>query len=362
MTENAENNHIADTSTGKNTEELSAANTDQKRTIPIFRVIMIFIIALLIAGGFLLNSKIRMIDRDIQALSESPALQSEGINNRIQKLEERINSISAQTEILRNTLKEHSGQQQPAMNEDWALSEAEYLIVIANHRLTLERDVETAVAAMESALLRLESMDDMNLLPVREQLVEDINRLKAVNTVDITGLSIYLADLIDKANELPVRKSVIDSQKTTQQTEADINESASGLKGFMNSIWQELKSLVVIKKTGEIKHELLLPHQEYFLYQNLRLELESARLSALRRDTENFHTSLVLIMDWLNQFYDTGDSGVMNVLDTLKQMSTVKLDPELPDINSSLETLRAFIHQKDTASLLSNLDKMAFVL
>jgi uroporphyrin-3 C-methyltransferase len=88
---------------------------------------------------------------------------------------------------------------------------------------------------------------------------------------------------------------------------------------------------------------LLLPGEEYFLTQNLRLELESARLSVLRADTGNLRASIVLIKSWLRQYFDTRDSAVINVMETLDQMQLIELKPALPDISSSVETLRAYL-------------------
>lgn len=327
----------------KTIEEKSAV----KKGIPKAYLMSAILLVVFTGAGFFLYKKIQNIEVVTQSLSSIAGEHSQEINSRIQKLEANIDQLATQTETLKNSINDLY-QQQPASNEDWALSEAEYLLVIATHRLLLEKDINTAIAAMEAASVRLEALGTPDLMPVRKQLVSDINKLKAVNTVDISGLSIYLADLIERADQLPIKKSVIENKEGEQTGVSGKDETESGWKGVVHSIWQELKSLVIIKRKDEVRQELLLPDQEYFLSQNLRLELESARLSALRRDTENFHTSLAQIIDWLNQYYETGDNGVTNILDTLKQMSTLKLDPEIPGIDSSLETLRAYIQNRET--------------
>lgn len=348
MTENKVAQKAKDASVDSDKKKLSQNKTAVKKVVPNIYIHSVILLAIFVAGGFFLYKKIQNINQITVSLSRQTTAHREAIDSRIQKLEESIDQLSTQTEVLKNSINDLY-QQQPASNEDWALSEAEYLLIIATHRLLLEKDADTAIAAMEAASQRLESLGTPDLMPVREQLVSDINKLKAVNVVDITGLSIYLADLIEKTDKLPIKRSVIADEKAGQTKAAGQSESEAGWKGVMYSIWQELKSLVIIKRRDEVKQELLLPDQEYFLSQNLRLELESARLSALRHDTENFHTSIKLIMDWLNKYYEVNHSGVMNILDTLKQMSTVKLDPDLPDISSSLETLRAYIRNRETA-------------
>ncbi|MEE9575237.1 MAG: uroporphyrinogen-III C-methyltransferase, partial [Gammaproteobacteria bacterium] len=119
-------------------------------------------------------------------------------------------------------------------------------------------------------------------------------------------------------------------------------------------LWQEIKSLVVIKRSGEVKQALLLPGEEYYLYQNLRLELESARQSVLRSDSLNLRSSIDLILTWTRRYFDTSNSAVINVMETLDKMRSVELKPELPDISSSLESLRAYIRENDSESSVAD--------
>ena len=291
---------------------------------------------------------------DITATTQSVVATAGSINaktdQRIAGLGQEVEQLQEQLHALSDSLSDLN-EKQPDSNEDWALAEIEYLLVIATHRLTLEHDVATALKAMEAASLRIEALGDSGLIPVREQLTSDINKLRAVNTVDVTGLSIYLADLIDRLDDLPVKKPDLKmpDEGPGQPQQTMPGKNGFDLKGFFSGIWNELKSLVVIRKSGDIKGVLLLPDQEYFLYQNLRLELENARNSVLRKNTRGLQTSIRLITVWLQTYFDTSDNGVANMLDSLNKMVTLKLDPDLPDISSSLETLRAYIRQRDTA-------------
>jgi uroporphyrin-III C-methyltransferase len=285
-----------------------------------------------------------------QSLVAEFASQNEKTGQRIIELGQEVEQLRDHLDVLSESFSELY-ENQPGNNEDWALAEVEYLLVIATHRLLLEQDVSTALSAMEAAALRLESMGNVDLIPVREQITSDINRLRAVNIVDITGLSIYLADLIDRIGDMPVKKPDLQTPaaENDQPQQSISEEHRLNWNDVLAKIWQELKSLVVIKKTGEVKNVFLMPDQEYFLYQNLRLELENARMSVLRRNTENLRTSVKLITGWLQTYFDTSDSSVVNMLDSLNRMFTLELDPDLPDISSSLETLRAYMRQRETA-------------
>jgi len=174
-----------------------------------------------------------------------------------------------------------------------------------------------------------------------------MNQLRAVNHPDIAGMAIYLADMVDLSADLPLKSEVITNAIAAHSLHEDqINEGVDVdpfWKRLPKIIWLEIKSWVVIKRTGDVNQALLLPGEEYFLIQNLRLELESARLSVLRADSGNLRASVVLIQSWLRQYFDTSDSAVINVMETLDQMQTIELKPALPDISSSVESLRAYL-------------------
>ncbi len=299
----------------------------------------------LAAGGYVLWQTAVETRQISRAVHEASARQAEMLRATLGDLESRLVALE-EKQFRLETEMATLGDDWPANNEDWALAEIEYLLIIAMHRLLLEHDVVTALAAMDAAELRLRDLGNPRLIPVRAQLTADINRLRAVNTIDITGMALYMADLIERLESFPL-KAGIEVAGGGERNSAGAAENDAGWRGLWKSFWGELKSVVVITRHDGPVETLLLPHQEYFLYQNLRIELESARLSILRRDTENLKTSLGMLTDWLNRYFDTQDTGVANVLETLDHMASVELDPELPDISSSIESLRAYLRASE---------------
>lgn len=226
-------------------------------------------------------------------------------------------------------------------NFDWAMAEVEYLTIIAMQRLNLAHDADNALAALEAAARRLKDIDNPGLIPVREQLTADINALREVPEADVSGLALYLGDLITRVDRLPLADDSATRTRLPRDDEAD-EPAVDGWRGFVSAIWSELRELVVIQREDEPPTELLAPAERYFLVQNLRVELASARTAALRRDTPNMRTSLELVQDWLVRYFNTDAESVANIRETLAQMSGVDLKPELPDISGSLESVRAW--------------------
>lgn len=306
--------------------------------------LVVFALLALAAIGVSLYSVYEM--RDLHSrqsvLSEEQDELSADLTEAVANREQLANDLAElQTTLSATTRSLDELRQREKMNNfDWALAEVEYLTIIAMQRLSLARDPDTALAAMEAAARRLKDIDNPALIPVRKQYTEDINALEAVPEIDVPGMALYLGDLITRAEQLPLASDAVVSSETMP---ADIDESpVSGWRGIVNAIWQELRQLVVIQREDEPPPALMAPDERYYLYQNLRIELASARAAVLRRDTSNLQTSIELIRDWLQRYFDTDAAEVSNVLEALEQMSSRELAPELPDVSSSLESLRAY--------------------
>lgn len=319
----------------------------------LFNFFLLVIICGLFVNGYFLWHELQKTKIDLAKIINNEQNQADlitgslaDIDNEIQQLKGKQNE---QSEVLTSLYRDRQGN-----NEDWALAEIEYLLIIAMHRLLLEEDVSTALAAMSAADRRLKNLGDPGLLVVRRQLMSDMNQLRSVSSADTAGMAIYLADMISFSVDLPLKSEVV--VEILDQTSPGLNQPADEIivdplwKRIPKILWQEIKSWVVIRRTREIKEALLLPKEEYFLYQNLRLQMEGARQSVLRSDSENLRASIDFIQLWLRQYFDIGDSAVVNVIETLDQMRSVELNPVLPDISSSLESLRAYIREMVTES------------
>jgi uroporphyrin-3 C-methyltransferase len=323
---------------------------------PMFFAIL-FAFAALALGAF--NFQAVRVMRTDTAVNDSVSRQAEEtkkLNERLDALggvyrdfEARLNELSAAAARNDEAIQRLAGEQ-GRDNTGWAVAEAEHLIIMAIHSLTLRRDVATALAALQAADDRLSSLAGGSLVDTRRQLAADMNALRAVNVVDIAGLSLYLSDLIGRVEELPLAEVPL-MEDTPADTAAINNEAAPAWQRLLTAVWHEIRGMFIVTRTGSNARAALLPSESYFLYQNLRLQLETARLAVLRADTETLRAVMDTIHDWLTDYFNTGDSAVSNVLQTIAKMQQLELDPALPDISSSLETLHAYIKDNSAAGL-----------
>ena len=87
---------------------------------------------------------------------------------------------------------------------------------------------------------------------------------------------------------------------------------------------------------------LLSPNQTFFLRENLRLRLLTARLALLRYDEATYKTDLKAARDWLNRYFDTANRNVRNDDAVLGQLIDSSISIKIPDISGSMDAVRNY--------------------
>jgi uroporphyrin-3 C-methyltransferase len=283
--------------------------------------------------------RLEKLQRDMKQQVDTASAETGAVQNAQNDVSAAIDSLHQKQAGLEKSLRAlYSRDVQTSI--DWILAEAEYLVLAANQRLVLEGDVETATAALRSADERLRAADHPDLIPIREQLIKDIAALDAVNVPDAEGLAIYFAEATARVGDLPTKP--IADLGTPFSSVKNEEYTAENWRILLSAVWSDLIDLVEVKDAELPDSVLFDPEMRYFLQQNMRLELASARLAVLRRDTANLRASTSLLKRLLTTYYDVEDAAVSTIVQRLDAAGTVELAPELPDIAGSLDMIRGY--------------------
>lgn len=96
-----------------------------------------------------------------------------------------------------------------------------------------------------------------------------------------------------------------------------------------------------IRRIDQGEPALLLPEQEYFLRENLKLHLLSARISLLSRDAAGYQADLEAAGRLLARYFNTRDA-VAAAQAELGKLAAMNAAPRLPDIKESLAALEPY--------------------
>jgi uroporphyrin-3 C-methyltransferase len=215
----------------------------------------------------------------------------------------------------------------------WLLAEAEHYMRIANAQLGLAGEVNVAQTSLGLADDTLRELNDPRLTPVRKLLARELNELKAVPRPDTEGIVLTLGSLADGLEDLPLKNSMPDTFRETPREPA---ENLTGLARATATVRAALASLVSIRRADDPISPLLSDAQKTVLIRSLDLELQLARLAIMRGDAGMFRRSISAATERVADQFDPVSAEVQSALESLRDLSTIELPEELPDISGSL--------------------------
>ena len=261
--------------------------------------------------------------------------------------------------------------------DETALAEVEQMLLIAAQQLQLSANVKAALIAMQSADARLQRMNRTAFNGLRKAISQDMDKLRALPSVDITGINFQLNNLTAAVDQMPLayqQRAATEAfvqavppksgehlmeppaNRLSEQTTPAKSLLMAGhpdetvWQKLLHEIWQEVKQLVRIENTGKEEIPLLPPNQEFFLRENLKLRLLTARLALLSRDGDSFRQELKTAQLWTARYFDSKSNEGVRMSEGLKKLVASDISIELPDISPSLQAVRNYRLTRESAS------------
>ena len=229
------------------------------------------------------------------------------------------------------------------LRKDWLIMESEYLIQLANYRLLFDRDINTSIVALEAADQRMRESGDPGIINVRKAVAEAVLELKQIPQADLAGLSLQLSAINKEIDKLP-QKTPDPKSKAMQEHSQDgqVGQKIDSWSQLPAAVWQDLKTLVVIRDHDAPVQPMLAPKERFFLIENVRLQLEQARLAMLAGQADVYKERIDTAIDWISTHFDT-DANITNAtLDNLNRLANESIAPPLPDIAYTYQALQKY--------------------
>lgn len=273
-------------------------------------------------------------------------------------------ALESKVSVLENKQQE-SQNQQVALEQlyqelsknrdDWVLSEIAEVLATANQQLELAGNVQGALIALDNVDKSLARMDKPQFTAVRRAIANDQAKLKAVPDIDVTGIAIRIDNALVQVDDLPL---LLDMQtgeviKADQPKEevaaADATEQPTfwaklkvSTGQLVHEAWSNLRELIYVRRVGKPDALLLSPSQAYFIRENVKLRLLSARLALLSRNEFVFKNDLSTVQDIINKYFDQKDKQVQSVQATIKQVQENNLSIQIPTLSESLNAVHSY--------------------
>jgi uroporphyrin-3 C-methyltransferase len=253
------------------------------------------------------------------------------LGGKLSLVETRYAESQNQRAALESLYKEMSSSR-----DQTALAEVEQMLLIAGQQLQLSGNVKAALIAMQQAESRLQRPAFANL---RKRINQDIDKLRALPSIDVPAINLRLDGVIGAVDKLVLAQ---DTRIQPLQPVAASDPAEGAWKRFWRELGQETKHLVLIENTERQEMPLLSPTQAFFLRENLKLRLLSARMALLTRDEVSFRRDLKTSQEWLKRYFDTKSNESAQALGALQKLAASSIVIEVPDISGSLEAVRNY--------------------
>jgi uroporphyrin-3 C-methyltransferase len=322
----------------------------QRRQLRVFALALAALAAMVVALWLDTRGRIDATQEEVARRLREFETEGREARSVARQAQEALREAEAKVAALETRLAEFQNQQaaldalyqELARNRDeWQLAEIEQVLAIAQQQLQLSGNVRAALLALQLAESRLSRADRPQFLPVRRALARDIERLKSLRVLDVSGMSLKIGELVAAVDTLPLAY-----EARAEREPKGKHAGQPGAEGFFArfgaEIWNELRQLVVVRRVDAPEPPLLPPPQAYFLRENLKLRLLNARLALLARDEAGFREDLRVAQAWIRRYFDARAKPSQAALAQLKQLAAVTLSFEPPSIAESLEAVRGF--------------------
>ena len=256
-----------------------------------------------------------------------------------QELDERVrllSSLPARMSTLEGSVASLAGVSEGA-RDAWILAESEYYMQIANAQLQLANNPHLAALALKMADERIVQLANPALTGVRRAISDELAALDVMEKPDIEGATLTLASLARVVDSLPLAAAAESDDATT-----GVDPELSGPGRAWASVKNAMSGLVKVTPPERAKLVQMSPDAEYFLRNNIALQLQSARLALLRGEQAIFEQSLDDTSALLNDYFDAGSTQVVGALATIAEIRGHVFSTDVPDISESLRLLRQF--------------------
>lgn len=310
---------------------------------------------------------------DVARRLQNADLNSSEVRGMSKSLQESSREQQAKIALLEAKQSEAQGQQVAleqlyqdlSKNRDeWALAEIEQVLATASQQLQLAGNVQGALIALQNADSRLAKAEKTQFIAVRRAIAKDIEMLKSLPQLDMTGLVVRLDSVISQVDSIPLWSDEkppamaiapkaplrvlprAGKGKPEKEVQEDENSWSAKLQdrwqSFSSEMWTELKQLIRVRQIDEPDALLLSPNQAYFAKENLKLRLLNARLALLSRNEAAFRSDMISAQDIIAKYFDVRSKQAQTAQALLKQVQNNDLSIEMPALTESLNSVRNF--------------------
>jgi uroporphyrin-3 C-methyltransferase len=266
-------------------------------------------------------------------------------------LEARVTEASMQRSQIEELL-----QSVARSRDENVVADVEAAIRVALQQSAITGSADPLVGVLRQSDERLARYNQPRLERVRRAVQHDLERTRALGSVDVSTLTARLDEAVRMVDELPLLAVA------TQDPRAKVNAApppkpAASAAAIADDSWRarasawwrsgteqvgnEIRSLVRVTRIEHPDSALIAPDQQFFVRENLKLRLLNARLALFARQFEIAQADLRDAQMVLDRYFDRSSRRVIAANEVLRQVGTQSRQAALPRPDETLAALAA---------------------
>lgn len=241
------------------------------------------------------------------------------------------------------------------------LNDIDRLVSIAQQQLGLEGNVANAIISLEVAQARLARANRPALASLQQTINGDVDRLRAVVTVDVPTLSARLDRLYTLLGEAPLLVPDAAAPQTTPPAAEPAPAPAAADPLAADAPWwrrmgheawdwtqnagtmlsHDLRGLFEVRRVDDAAALLISPEQAARFREGLQQRTLTAQLALLMHQSKIWQTELGRVADAIDRRFDMRSGQSREALDLARGLLDTAIETRLPTVDNSLEAIAA---------------------
>ena len=186
-------------------------------------------------------------------------------------------------------------------SKEWVLTQANYLVFMADERLKLTQDIPTAIAQLQTAAQHLAGLGDPTLIKAKETINQDIQTLSAYPKIDRQKLWEQTHSILTSLDQLKFKTIHLDAAQDASQIDPNLPRWKRALK----QNFQRIKRLVKVTREDKntIPTALALQDKSQVL-RTMQLLCEQIQWAILQGKSKVYTATLQELKTNLNQYFE----------------------------------------------------------
>ncbi|KZS22380.1 uroporphyrinogen-III C-methyltransferase [Wohlfahrtiimonas chitiniclastica] len=247
-----------------------------------------------------------------------------------------------------NTLEEHLSAKTDI--DLLNLSQAQYLLNLANFKLTFEEDTTAAVNILKEASERLMATANAKFSETNNLIQSEIVKLQEIPTINRAEYATRIQHLIDAVPGIDTKSDdILGELKNSFKAEVDkdaANDDPNAKPWYSKAV-DKIKPVFIVTQERTAAPELMSITDEVLLKQNMQMQLTTARLALLQHQAVTYQESLKAARTLLTNYFSPNDETYHQVLAALNELLNVNvahdnlnIDPILKSFDASMLNYR----------------------